>query len=217
MSRRVALALSGSRGCYSSALLADGALRASSGGTRRDDLVPQVAALFAAAGLRPQALTELCVDIGPGSYTGLRAALTFARTLAALRALPLRYATSFELFGAAALRDRVAGPGAALRAVLDARRGRLHHARLELGTCVTLCGPPRADTPAALAQSLQPDEVVLGEPGIESLLQGLLPASARFLPLPEPTAELLLAGTIGLREGVPQAVEPLYLMGSYAE
>lgn len=49
------------------------------------------------AGLDLSALTHLCVDIGPGSFTGIRVGINFVRTLAYALDIPVRTATSLEV------------------------------------------------------------------------------------------------------------------------
>lgn len=46
------------------------------------ELLPTLDALCREAGWPPQSLTHCCISIGPGSFTGLRVAVTFARHLA---------------------------------------------------------------------------------------------------------------------------------------
>jgi len=53
------------------------------------ELAPQVANLLQLAGLGPADLTALAVAIGPGSYTGTRIALSYAKGIVLARQLPL--------------------------------------------------------------------------------------------------------------------------------
>ncbi len=53
------------------------------------ELAPQVDALLALRKITPQDLTALAVAIGPGSYTGTRIALSFAKGIVAATGLPL--------------------------------------------------------------------------------------------------------------------------------
>jgi tRNA threonylcarbamoyladenosine biosynthesis protein TsaB len=53
------------------------------------ELAPQVALLLRRAGVEPAQLSGLAVAIGPGSYTGLRVGLGFAKGLSLANALPL--------------------------------------------------------------------------------------------------------------------------------
>ena len=53
------------------------------------ELAPQVDALLKLAGAAPPDLTALAVSIGPGSYTGARIALSFAKGMVSAASLPL--------------------------------------------------------------------------------------------------------------------------------
>ncbi len=53
------------------------------------ELAPQVDNLVRLAGIAPHAITALAVSIGPGSYTGTRIALSFAKGVTLARDLPL--------------------------------------------------------------------------------------------------------------------------------
>ena len=53
------------------------------------ELAPQVDNLLRLAGLAPADLTALAVSIGPGSYTGTRIALSYAKGVVLARNLPL--------------------------------------------------------------------------------------------------------------------------------
>jgi tRNA threonylcarbamoyladenosine biosynthesis protein TsaB len=53
------------------------------------ELAPQVDNLLRLAGVPPAALTALAVSIGPGSYTGTRIALSYAKGIVLARDLPL--------------------------------------------------------------------------------------------------------------------------------
>ena len=82
----VALAISASSETCSLALRdAAGAIRELSVPARQQSarLIAGIDELLRGAALRRGQLAELRVDRGPGSYTGLRMALTFARVMAA--------------------------------------------------------------------------------------------------------------------------------------
>lgn len=60
------------------------------------ELAPQVAAMLANAHLTPAQLHGIAVAIGPGSYTGLRIGLGFAKGLALAQAKPLVGISTFD-------------------------------------------------------------------------------------------------------------------------
>ena len=64
-------------------------------------LVPAIDKLTAGAGWRKDELSALCVNTGPGSFTGIRTGLVTARTLAHALGLPLLGVSRFECFASA--------------------------------------------------------------------------------------------------------------------
>ena len=76
-------------------------------------LLPTVDALVREAGHTPAALAWIGVDIGPGSFTGVRLGVTVAKTLAYALDVPVFAATSLSLLAHAA---DAKGPVLALRA-----------------------------------------------------------------------------------------------------
>jgi len=100
------------------------------------------------AGTDPAALGAIAVSTGPGSYTGLRIALSFAKALAWARRLPLVPVTSYDALDS----GHDAGPAAAFVA---GRLGRVC-ARLRVGSAQSIfCGPDE-EVAEALAEALGP-------------------------------------------------------------
>ena len=79
-------------------------------------LLPQVHALFLTAKRHPRDLKSVLICDGPGSYTGLRIAMTFAKTLAAIE--PISVYTLSSLHALAGTKACVV--------VMDARAGRVY-------------------------------------------------------------------------------------------
>jgi tRNA threonylcarbamoyl adenosine modification protein YeaZ len=187
----------------------DGAVHVGSPG-RGDDLAAQVEALFQDVGAQPSALTEVRLDLGPGSYTGLRIAVTFARTLHTFLGVPVLTTTSLQLMALAAWREGRVSESQRIRPVLDARRNRFHHALVELAGGVRLVEPPRAVSYEELLASVGSQEALLAE----KALQPMLSATVTTVPF---TAELLFDDALRFSSRSGDQLEPLYLMGSYAE
>jgi tRNA threonylcarbamoyladenosine biosynthesis protein TsaB len=106
------------------ALVEDGTLRA----VRRDGgrgqsatLAPMVAAVLAEAAVPPAALDAIAVTVGPGSFTGLRAALALAHGIGAGAGRPVVGVTVAEAMAAAL----PALGGRALWVAIDSRRNRI--------------------------------------------------------------------------------------------
>ncbi|MGE0192560.1 MAG: tRNA (adenosine(37)-N6)-threonylcarbamoyltransferase complex dimerization subunit type 1 TsaB [Planctomycetota bacterium] len=94
-------------------------------GARGRDVVPAAQALLAAQALAPRALGTVLVDVGPGSFTGVRLGVTLAKTLAFATGARLLAVTSLEALAAAAPSD------APVLALVEAGRGTWYGARFE--------------------------------------------------------------------------------------
>jgi tRNA threonylcarbamoyl adenosine modification protein YeaZ len=206
------LAISASSGTFACALQHSGIVTKRVGRPRGDDLATLVAALVADAGLAPDDVDGLIVDVGPGSYTGLRVAVTFARMLAAFRGARLRTCTSLELHALAAHR---AFGVTLVRPALDARRGRIHHALIAIGERVDVREAPRASTVDELI-ALHREGIVLHEPALATVLAAMSPRTAMTDACAVDVADMF-APSLVLVDSHADRIEPLYLMGSYAE
>jgi tRNA threonylcarbamoyladenosine biosynthesis protein TsaB len=107
-------------------------------------------AVLAAAGERPEAGDVVAVTIGPGSFTGLRIGLSFAKGLA--------FAGGLGIVGVPTLDAMALGAPAwsgRLCAALDARKREVYAALYERdGTRIVRLGEPRAVAAPALAGAL---------------------------------------------------------------
>lgn len=218
----VALAICGSNlagtTAYSCALLVDGTVtEACTAPGDRGDLAVLVAELAARCQVRPDQLHELRADLGPGSYTGLRVALTFARTLAAFDGMRVFGLDSLALLAAAA-------PSEATRTVpvLDARRDRWHcgsFARDPDGK-IRQTADSRALTAEELLAAVAADHVVVAVPDqlerIRALFAGRSDAPRVIAATPK-TAAALFDPRLPCSPLRTEELQPRYLMGSYAE
>ncbi len=219
----VALGISASGDRLSCALrFADDRIETVSTTSRGVGVTALVADLVASQGLRPANLRELRIDLGPGSYTGLRTAVTFARLVSAFTACQVLTTTSLELATVAASRTGTVAPPA-VRVVLDARRQRFHSARVELSGDGEDRRIQLADTPIAvgtreLSALIRTDEVVMADPALQAQLSAELAlVGIRWVPPESFDAHLLFATELRPRTADIETLEPLYLMGSYAE
>lgn len=182
------LAFDGSGPSLSVALYVDGQIRVeqylNNGLTHSQTLLPTIERVLAAADCRYADLTAVAVTKGPGSYTGLRIALTTAKTLAFSLNIPL-YAFSTLAVLAYPERQRA---GAVLCA-LDARGGRVFAALYRGETCLL---PPanryiNEDLLPLLPTVLEAEEALLLKGSGAPLVQIALAATARPCSY-EPTA-----------------------------
>jgi tRNA threonylcarbamoyladenosine biosynthesis protein TsaB len=182
-------------------------------------LHPAIAAVAEQAGVELGALERVAVVVGPGSWTGLHVAVTTAKTLAQVHALPLVPISQL---------DALAWSGATHRgtiaALVDARRGVVYAA-----TYAASGGGERAPSPTGAAERSTVEELAERLAGSEEplLLVGdgavayaeqlarLLPA-ATLAPWRVPRPEVLarLGGdprAAALTGAARFALEPLYL------
>lgn len=101
-------------------------------------IVPEIRRLLDECGVNPQALDAIAVGQGPGSYTGVRIAVSVGKTLAWAWGKTLLGVSSLEALALGAWKSRNDHPqGAALSPsgpvwivpVMDARRGQVYTAR----------------------------------------------------------------------------------------
>jgi tRNA threonylcarbamoyladenosine biosynthesis protein TsaB len=112
-------------------------------------LLPEVQALFVAAKRQPSDLKSLLICDGPGSYTGLRIAMTFAKTLATLENLTVYSLSSLHVL--AGLNDCVV--------VMDARADRVYLGQYAHGTALK----PDAVVGVEEARLMHHSAVVVGQ------------------------------------------------------
>jgi tRNA threonylcarbamoyl adenosine modification protein YeaZ len=94
------LALDGALGAFSTAIAAGGEIaqaRSETGKVALERGLAMVASLLEQSRLTPRELDRLAVGIGPGGFTGLRIAITYAKALAQAWERPLVPISSFDL------------------------------------------------------------------------------------------------------------------------
>jgi tRNA threonylcarbamoyladenosine biosynthesis protein TsaB len=169
----------------------------------QERLAPLVEAALAEAGLAPAALQRIAVTIGPGSFTGLRVGLAFAKAMALALDIPcLGLGTLEALAASAGAQGRVAS-------VIDAKRGQVYMQAFHDGA--PLAPPEPLDVAAAMArlQALGFGESgLLTGSGAELLAQGLPGAQVR----PGSGVDVLALGRLALDRPSPvRRPQPLYL------
>jgi tRNA threonylcarbamoyladenosine biosynthesis protein TsaB len=185
------------------------------------ELLPRLEALLAGAGVRWDQLTGMAVATGPGSFNGLRVALSTAKALCLALGLPLYGVPTLDVAAWG-----YAYADAPLWALLEAGRGQLYTARYFAPAASAEEWGPLGGyellRPEELAMRIGDEQrgaLLVGEwrPGTRTALEALLAdAAVRFaspLALRRGVwlAELALARAArGLRDD-PASLEPLYL------
>jgi len=155
-------------------------------------------------------LTGLVVARGPGSFTGVRVALSVAKGVAAALGIPAWGVSSLDALALAA------GPSApAVRAVLEAGRGRFATALYRDGRCVA--GPRLATLEQLAAELVEPGLLLIGE--LDAVARERLGREADVV-LADPALCLRRAGfaaALGWRQaqagdpGQPAALDAIYV------
>jgi tRNA threonylcarbamoyladenosine biosynthesis protein TsaB len=146
----------------------------------QERLGPLAAEALADAGIRPRELTHLGVTLGPGSFTGLRVGLSFAKGLAVGLCLPLQGIGTLEALG-----HHPDLLGKRRVAVIDGGRGQIYVQAFDGETVEA----PRAVT----ADGFDIDTDLLTGPGAP-LLAGRAEIFEQGWPVPEALAALTLKG-----------------------
>ncbi len=217
MTEAKALAISGSNPTgeapFSCCLRIGGTLRtACSPAGERGDVARLATQLLVEAGTTAADLDELRIDLGPGSYTGLRVAITFVRFVQHFGDVNVVACDTLALLASDA------DSNGRLRPLLDARRDRFHCGTLtERDGVLHHQQEPRAmPLPEVLASIADGDTFVvppnLGAEPLEALRD-----VARIHTATGITAERLFSPRIALARCTTAELEPRYLMGSYAE
>lgn len=116
-----------------------------------EELFPRLMDLMKEAGLEPEDIGQVVVSEGPGSYTGVRIAMTVAKVFCAMRNLPIATVATLQLFAGMEPRARV---------VLDARGGRVYTAVYEYGV---LSGTVEAKPCEEVKAEILEAETVIGD------------------------------------------------------
>jgi len=126
---------------------------------------------FQLTGIKPKALDIISVTLGPGSFTGVRVGLSFAKGLAAGAGVPLKGIGTLEALGHHAellYKSRLA--------VVNGGRGQIYVQRFPGGSAVTLdANVPEAITEFAAAH---PVDILTGPAAL--LLAGYWPEASEF-------------------------------------
>ncbi len=175
-------------------------------------LAPMIIEVLAAAGVDRRAVTAVAVGTGPAPFTGLRAGLVTARTLAFALGVPVHGVCSLDALASQAFDAGLAGQGEVL-VVTDARRREVYAARYRAAAAtavgaieVELVTGPLVDHPDVVAAG--PACVVVGA---GALLYGDVLPAAHGAPTVLDVAVLGRLAMARSARGLEQPTGPLYL------
>ncbi len=163
----------------------------------QERLAPMVAEVMAAAGVDFASLGRIAATVGPGSFTGLRVGLSFAKAMALALDIPC--------VGIGTLEALTFGHDGLVLAITDARRGQAYWQAFEAGAAACAPAASRIEDAAAFFGGRGLRVTVTG-PGA-ALVEGLMPG-ATFAPAAAPTPDALLALAA---IAPPGSAAPLYL------
>lgn len=193
------LALDTTSGTATAALLRDGEvvleLEAQSDKKHAETVVPLIDLLLEKTGTQIEEIGLFAVDVGPGSFTGVRIGVSLVNAMAfALGRKVVPVGALFALYTALGEREKP------VCALIDARNGNAY-AALYQGE-KTLSAPCAAETEAFL-QKLPEGTLITGDASGEKKVY--------------PHAGAVGLAALTLMESAAESVEPVYLRGSQAE
>ena len=178
-------------------------------------VVAEVDDIFRSFGFSPSDITSVAVSIGPGSFTGLRVGLVFAKTFAWLN-----QATLVAVDTLRAIAQQVPSEIETVTAVVDAQRNELFAATYRWNS-ETGIREAITDIRILTLQDLTTDCPLVG-PGLQKHREAL--QSTHTLldeSIWQPRASsVAMIGLQMMRQGqtsVPETLEPVYVRLSYAE
>jgi len=189
--------------------------------THSERLLPAIETILHDTNLSGEELTGVAISVGPGSFTGVRVAVSTAKGLARAWDKPVIPVSSLE-----GLAHRFPAVQRPLYVLLDARKGEVYAARFRNRDGMLLAETPeRAIRPEDLCREITEEVLFVGEGALRyrSLLEEELSSKAFFV---EGSLNHLSAASVaeigyaGFRKGrtlVPSALVPNYIRRSEAE
>jgi tRNA threonylcarbamoyladenosine biosynthesis protein TsaB len=171
----------------------------------QERLAPLVAEVMAKSGVAMADLERIAVAVGPGSFTGLRVGLAFAKAMALALDRPCVGIGSLEALAATAARDGL------VAAAIDARRGQVYLQVFDAGAAITApAALDLADAAARLIEASHGRPLTLVGNGA-----GLVADPAGGAPPPLEAADPVIIARLGAGASLVPA-RPLYLRAADA-
>lgn len=130
--------------------------------TNRDSFADEVEAVLRETNVEPRRLTQIAVGIGPGSFTGLRVSLAYAKGMARGLSIPIWPVPSLLVIAA-----NLQGSERGIAVISPARKGQVHFALFDPQLLEIVDGPAVVSH-ENLAVRIPSQSVVLG-PGVVKL------------------------------------------------
>ncbi|MGL1921335.1 MAG: tRNA (adenosine(37)-N6)-threonylcarbamoyltransferase complex dimerization subunit type 1 TsaB [Hyphomicrobiales bacterium] len=130
----------------------------------------QAQLLMQQADIKAKDISQIAVTIGPGTFTGARIALSFARMFAAARNIPIIAVNSLEAIAFNAISDLSLGRNDVIHTAIDARRGQVYFASYTSEGKVIFA--PKAIEIGIAAEMINAQDIIIGT-GRELLLAAL--------------------------------------------
>ena len=196
-------------------LLAERVLAAAGGVRHAQSLVAEVDKLLRELTLKPTDIRTVAVSIGPGSFTGLRVGLVFAKTFAWLNQSHLVAVDTLR-----AIAQQAPDEEALVTALVDAQRGEVFAGTYQLDT-VSGCRQ-LIDRIHVTGQDTLPKDPILAGPGLTKLRPELamnhrLLAESCWQPRASTIARLGTDMVSRKEFSIAETLEPVYVRLSYAE
>lgn len=179
-------------------------------------IAQQAQKLMLEANIKAKDFSQIAVTIGPGTFTGARIALSFARMFATARKIPIITVNSLEAIAFNAVSEFNLKPDDVIHAAIDARRGQVYFASYN-GNGQQVVEPKAIEISDAIAQIKKKQFVIgTGKDLLISQLADYEPIKSVKLELDFPNAAIF-GKVVTNRTAVMGAVSPLYLRAADAK
>ena len=143
---------------------------------KRDAFADEVLNMVSSSGMTPRELDAIAIGIGPGSFTGLRVSLAFAKGMARGLSIPIWPVSSLRIVAANVQHDVER-----IGVITHARRGQVHFAICH-GNSLDFLDGPRVIPHEQLLSVREQMSILIG-PGVRHLSDDLCSSMADLIPV----------------------------------